>query len=217
MRLATVKAVMDGMGVFNNGASISSNASVEAALDITSRIIEGVLETSLEEASYTDFFSFNPRRYDTTSVYVLRLSNSFLLSDEAVTVKQTEDGLPLYDAVGGVTVADRDYILDAPKGLLTLLKEPPHGAYSISITYTSGFQTDTATKTLRGIPDWLTKAAVLAAHQYLLLSPAHVSSKKTNVLDTQKAAITSMARTLLSPHLRTRYVSLWPERVIRYD
>lgn len=213
MRIATPQQVIAAMGIQENSGSL---AAAGAALDVTSRIIEKLLETQLEQATYTDYFDYNysrmRARFEPPRFY---LSNRFVDTSEAVTAKESSTAMRLHTE--GTEVAATDYVLDAGQGTVEVLRDLPIGYYTFSVTYTAGFVTSGPDKVLRDIPGWLLEAGRVAAIHYLNMTPAHIASKKVATIKEITKAIDDRVSALINSEKRERMGMHFPGRCVRHD
>jgi len=213
MRLATPEQVLEVMGIGNNTGSVLTAG---AALDATSRIVENMLETNLEEATYTDFFDYEyhyARARFTPQTFML--SNRFL--DSSVPVAVRESTSALQGVTEGDAVDSTRYIVDSLNGTLTNLQDFPLGFYTVSVTYTAGFPTTGTDKVLKDAPDWLVRAGIVAAQHFMSLTPAHVSSKKVTSATDIARSIREVLSVLINPYRRARMGMNFPGRTVRHD
>jgi hypothetical protein len=215
MKLATPQQVLDLLGIISNTGSLGNAA---AALDITSRIVEAALETRLEEGTYTDFFDYEYSRMRTRfSPRMFYLSSRFVDTSMSFVVREAESSLPLRTKDDGLVVAVADYIVDHRKGTVTVLRDVPVGAHTLSITFSAGFPARGTDKVIADAPDWLVQAGKSAAQHYINLNPAHVSSKKITAVKDITVGLKDRITALVHPELRERYGMTFPIRTVIHD
>lgn len=213
MRLATAQQVLDLLGV---PPSTGSLANAGAALDATAPIVEGLLETTLEQATWTDFFDYavdsRRRRFEPVT---FRLSSMLLDTDSPVT--PNESATAMVAVSEGTTLAAADYRIDHNAGLVTVLRDVEIGYYTFAVTYTAGFPVDSTTGALKGAPEWLVRAGTVAAQHYLSLNPAFIPGKKVTAVKEISSGIRERVSAVLNPRLRGRMNLQWPSRTVRHD
>lgn len=211
MRLATAQHVLGAMGV---PVGTGSTANAETALDVTSRLVENMLETELERATWTDFFDYEiDLRRRSFQPAVFRLSSMFLDQTASVVVRESYDALK--GITEGSTVSADDYVVDYRNGRLVLLRDTYPGYYTMSVTYVAGFSA--VSGVLTGLPDWLVQAGTVAAQHYLSLNPAHIPGKKITAVKEISSGLRERVSVLVNPHLRERALMSWPARTVRHD
>lgn len=156
MRLVNAEAVL---GRMNLTRSVGTNPEtlVESVLDGVTPIIESIIRSSTQYAKRDDYFSHNRSKYADYKPLTLKLSQRFVIA-KYVKVYISESGLPLGDLTDLTPLTSSDYLLDAEKGEITLLVEPPKGHRILAVRYRAGFDSES-----KEIPKWLQEAAISAA------------------------------------------------------
>lgn len=211
MRLTSSEQVLLVMGIQNNSGSLENAG---AALDVTSRLVENLLETQLEDHIHTDFFDYEYSRMRSRfEPQTFRLSSRFVDPSAKVVVREGTE--TLRTPADGTIVPASDYVIDHDKGTVTVLRDLPVGYCTVSVTYTAGFRA--ADGVLKGTPDWLRRLGVLAAQHYINLNPAHVSSKKLVAFSDISDALFRAVTTLANPYRRSRMDLVLPTRTLTHD
>lgn len=183
MKLAEPSDVILALGIPSGTGSLSNAA---AALDLTSPIIEAMLDTSFDQQEIIDYFDYDDTYYQgATSFPTFRLSSGFVDPAEVLTIGG--------DGVAGYTDLS-NWIVDYARGLLTPKFKPLAGANAVTVQYTRGFSTKGNYKVLDGVPEWLRQAGIMAAIHYLQITPANVINKQ----NVSMKDVTEPLRVLLS-------------------
>ncbi len=208
MRLAESQKVVDLLGI-PTGTGVLGNANV--ALEVSAPIIAEMLGTTLHAVINTDYFSYHAyagrRKFEP---YQLRLSAGFV---DAATVVVRESALsgPLKTASEGDVVATADYVIDAARGLVTMLRDVNQGNSVLSVTYEAGFPGDSE-GLLQDTPDWLTRAGTLAAARVSQMAPASIAKGKAGVVRDIQNAVYDAVSSIVNAHKRPRMGLVWPAR-----
>jgi hypothetical protein len=200
-------------------ANDGSNGNAKTALDVVSPLIENKVGTRLSRFDYLDFFSCKTPRYQTSFVpIILRLDAGYILSD-SFELRGSSDGKPLRTDTDGEVIDPEDYLLDAQRGVVTLLRQPAADGVSVVLAkYTAGFdqdsdgllEDDTA-------PAWMAEAAKTMAMKLIQMNPANVVNKKINAFTDVQNALYDSATGILNPNIRPRMGMVWPDRTVATD
>lgn len=194
MRLAEPSAVLQATGVQENPGSL---ANALAALDLTAPIIEGMLDSALDEQVVLDEFDFKRDYYPGTYSYPsFRLSRGFVNREETVTISGS--GVTGYEDLATY------WTLDYERGVLAALFKPLSGAGAVKIQYTAGFPQKGTNKVLDTTPEWLKQAGIMAAVHYLQITPANIANKQNISMKDVTDAIRVMLSRVINPKSRPR-------------
>lgn len=211
MRLAPDTEVVGLLGI---GSDTGTLGNARAALDVTASAVADKLGTPLEAASYLDFYSYIVPKFRRCFAPVMfRLSAGFVDPDSFV-ARISEDGCPISSAEGGEALTSDYYILDAEKGLVTLLKDIQQGYQVLCFSYDAGFVKEADTGVLQGTPDWLIRAGTAAAVKLVRTSPANVAKGKTSAYKDIQNALYGEVSGLINPHIRPKMGLVFPDRSV---
>lgn len=212
MRLAQDSEVVSLLGI---GSDAGVLGTARAALDVTASAVADKLGTPLKAATYQDYFSYVVPKYRTYFCPELfRLSAGFVDPDTFTLRMADEATTPLTAPDQGTLLDSSYYILDAERGLLTLLKPVTQGSFTLAAFYDAGFVEGADNGVLQGIPDWLTQAGKAAAVKLVRTQPANVAKGKVSAYKDIQNALLGEVSSLINPHVRPRMGLVWPDRSI---
>lgn len=202
--------------LFGVGASTTTSANAVPAIELASRVLEALVDTSLESQTQIDYFNnAGPPFKSKLKIPVrLRLTNSYV-DPSTVVFRYATDSLPLRTSTSGTILSYSDvtggYLLDAVKGVLTLLSTSlPLGNQVFSITYASGFDLDVTSDIglLGDLPKWMPEAAAALAVYILKTFPSNHAHKSNigrgQLPNEMEQDVYAMGNILLSKYRRPR-------------
>lgn len=211
MRLATADSVLNVLGIQTSaGAMVTASA----ALDATFHDVQEVLETNLAYSTQTDYFDIG--RYEAVNPS-LRLSNSFVVSDEPIVVTVSATGLSL-PADTGTVLTTADYEINFKLGTLRLRGTILAGLSVISVSYSSGFNTGADPEMLSDTPAALVQAAISKAACYAQLNPANIAKDKAKFSASVAVhALNTKGSRAIAAYVRPRGIHIWPSHTVTVE
>jgi len=155
MKLASVGSVKSRLSI---GSTIGPDI-IGSALDAATSIVENVIGSPLEYVDErVDWFTYNPSIYrGTFSGLKLYLTQIYVNGD--VNIYYSEDGYPVSDGFSGLAALEpTNYTVWPQTGTILLNVEPIIGEYTVAVSYSAGFESESA-----DIPIWLSEAAISTA------------------------------------------------------
>jgi hypothetical protein len=201
MKLATASRVLLSMSIVEN---VGSLASAGQALDLSTPLLENLLETTFGAESRTDYFDV------ISGELCFRATNRFLLK-ETVVVRLSTDGLPLTSPTMGEIQDPSTYSLDPDLGTITFRGAIRTGTCMLSVAYTSGFEVGYDDLTVyNDVPEWLQACAVATAVHVQNTFPSSPANRKGASVSAVSNEIRGIASHLVNSRMRPRMTATFP-------